>query len=102
MTKFFSVTLTPDRYTGKKRRGQISKNISERTAEAFGDKTRKAEAQNETSKITRNNSIRTINRMRKIKGGIGLLLNGKWKLSADNYNKLEEYWRKRKNIFFPE
>lgn len=83
MMKGFSVTLAQDRSIQKKRRGQVSKNKSERTAQAFRDKTRKAKAQNETSKITRNNpvitrnnSVRTINRMRKIKGGIGLLLNG--------------------------
>lgn len=73
---FFCNFNTRQKHTGKKRRGQISKNKSERTAQAFRDKTRKAKAQNETSKITRNNSVRTINRMRKIKGGIGLLLNG--------------------------
>lgn len=83
----------------EKRRGQISKNKSEKRIQVFRDETRKAKAQNETSKITRNNSVRSINRMRKIKGRIGLLLNGEWKLSADNYNKLEEYWRGGKIIF---
>lgn len=76
MMKGFSVTLTPDRNTQIKRRGQISKNKSEKTVEVFRDETRKDKAQNETSKITRNNSVRSINRMRKIKGRIGLLLNG--------------------------
>lgn len=76
MMKGFSVTSTQTETHRKKRGGQISKNKSERTAQVFRDKTRKAKAQNETSKITRNNSIRIINRMKKIKGGIGLLLNG--------------------------
>lgn len=80
MMKGFSVTLTPDRNTQekKKKKSQISKNKSEKRerVQVFRDETRKAKSQNETSKITRNTSVRSINRMRKIKGRIGLLLNG--------------------------
>lgn len=74
--KFFCNFNNRQKHTEKKRRGHISKKKSEKRVQVFRGETRKAKAQNETSKITRNSSVRSINRMRKIKGRIGLLLNG--------------------------
>lgn len=85
----------------KKRRDQILKNKFGRAGQVFRDKTRKTEAQNETSEISRNNSVRTASRMRKIKE-FGLLLSGEWNQSADNYSKHKKCWGRRNTyIFFP-